>query len=87
MSEEIITKWGNLKLTEAKQYVVQVDTTNKEMVMKRGRPCLVGLIVLDKAVNKEAYFKTTMLSIWKPKGWVHFREVGTNLFLIMFQED
>lgn len=86
MSEEIIAKWGNLKLTEVEQLEIKANNYNEEVVIKCGKFCLVGLLIADKVVNKEA-FRTTMLDLWKLKSWVHFRVVGVNLFLFEFQND
>lgn len=46
---------------------------------------MLGLIVADKVVNSEA-FKATMTKIWKLRGRIQFRKIGTNLFLIEFQK-
>lgn len=54
---------------EAEQLEINVDNYNEEVVMKRGKPSLVGLFIANKVVNKEA-FRTTMLNIWKLKEWV-----------------
>lgn len=51
------------------------------------RECLflLGLVVADKAVNKEA-IRYTMVSLWRLKEKVDFKEVGFNLFIIEFKE-
>lgn len=84
MSEEILEKWGNLRLTEVEQIEVQIDISMNEVVSRCGRLCLIGLIVVDKLINREA-FKAIMLKVWKPRGRVQFKGVGDNLFLIEFQ--
>lgn len=76
--------WENLKLTDAEKHEVQVSEVEEQALVRRGNLCLIGLAVSDKSINKEA-FKSTILSLWKPKGLVQFREVGDNLFLMEFQ--
>lgn len=56
------------------------------VVSRHGRMSLIGLIVGNKLINKEA-FKYTMLWIWKPSGEIHFKYVGDNLLFIEFTND
>lgn len=64
-SEEIIEKWHNLKLTEAKE--IEVNVNCSDVFQRHGNIFLVGLVVSDKAINREA-FKNTALSIWRSQG-------------------
>lgn len=85
MSEEIIEKWSNLKLTESEQHEVKIDAVDDEIMFRRGKQCQIGILVSEKSINREA-FKSTMQNIWKPKRGLQFREVGDNFFLIEFQK-
>ncbi|XP_042969013.1 uncharacterized protein LOC122301685 [Carya illinoinensis] len=84
MADSILEKWDKLKLTDAEQAEVLIDLSADGIAFRRGTLCLLGLVVADKVVNKEA-FKATMVQIWKIRGGVQFKGVGTNLFLIEFQ--
>lgn len=86
MSDETIDKWGKLRLTEEEQHELQVDITEETKLVRRGQLCLIGLILSEKKINKEA-FKTTMQNVWKTKGWIRFKGVGDNLFINEFQQD
>lgn len=51
----------------------------------RGLHCLFELIITEKGLNKEA-FKNKMPQVWKLEGWVSFKEVCENCYLIEFQK-
>lgn len=53
--------------------------------MRRERLCLLGLVIGEKAFNREA-FRSTMQNLWRLQGRVDFLEVGNNLFVVEFQD-
>lgn len=53
---------------------LQFEAEIQDEVTKRESLCLLGFIVMEKHIHKEA-FCSTMLNIWKMKGRVEFREV------------
>lgn len=55
-------------------------------IRKWKRLLLLGLVVTNKVINKEA-LRTMMKGVWKLRGTVDFKEVGHNLFLIGFFEN
>lgn len=73
--EELAKRWEGFQLTETEDAVFTLpeDVISESKV--RGLHCLLGLIITEKRVNKEA-FKSTMAQVWKLEGWVSFKEVG-----------
>lgn len=51
-----------------------------EEIWKRKKLSLLGLVVADKLVHKEAS-RSMMIGIWRLKGKVNFKVVGKNLFI------
>lgn len=45
--------------------------------------CIVGRVLFEKNVNSEA-FQVTMSQIWRLEGWVCFKELWVQCFLIEF---
>lgn len=52
---------------------------------KEGELCLVGGIIAEKPINKEA-FRKTMASVWGLLETVQFHEVGDGLYIIKFKK-
>jgi hypothetical protein len=46
---------------------------------------LVGGLVVEKAINKEAFCRT-MTAVWRLIEAVGFHEVGENLYIIQFKK-
>lgn len=85
MDEDILNSWKRFNLSDLEKTIDAFDQAIPEEISRREHLCLLGLIVVDKAVNKEA-FRSTMVSLWRLKGKVDFKEVGFNLFIIEFKE-
>lgn len=49
-----------------------------------GKHCILALIISDKSVKKEA-FRSTLTKIWRPVGWITFKDMDDNKFLVEFQ--
>lgn len=86
MEEDIIKSWQKLKLTEAERNATQIERGILEAISQREKLCLLGFMVSEQMVNKEA-FKSTIQTLWRLKGKVSFKEVGFNLFIIEFKEN
>jgi hypothetical protein len=50
----------------------------------RDQSCLVGKLLADKVVQRD-YIRVHMMRAWKTLGWVVFKVLGDNLFLIEFE--
>lgn len=51
-----------------------------EPTLSKEKFCLMGKIMVDKRINKDA-FKVTMIKVWKFARDIRIFEVGANLFL------
>lgn len=86
MEESIIKGWRNFWITKEEQHYLSQEPMVPEEIWRHKKLSLLGLVVADKLVNKEA-FRNTMIGIWRLKGKVDFKEVGNNLFIFKFQEN
>ncbi|KAF5445241.1 hypothetical protein F2P56_034307 [Juglans regia] len=86
MAEDITTLWDRLSLTEEESKDVVVKEGDIHATLERGRFCLIGKIITEKRVNRDA-FKGTMLKIWKVDTTVNIVDVGFNLFLFEFANE
>lgn len=82
--EEIVESWCNLKLTYFEQLVALFEDHDSKDISIRKQCSLLGFIIADKQVNKEA-FKNTICSVWKLKGKVNIKNASPNLFIFEFQ--
>lgn len=83
MADELEERWARFSLTEGEQEGIVVKETDVEELEQLGERCLVGSIVADKSINKEA-FRSLMTTLWKAKGEVSFKEIQDNLWLFEF---
>lgn len=79
--EELSCRSEGFHLTEGENEVIQVsEDTTKDSNIRR-EYCLMALLVSEKSYNREA-FKATMSKVWRDQGWVVFKNVGENKFII-----
>ncbi|KAF5447349.1 hypothetical protein F2P56_032906, partial [Juglans regia] len=84
MEEELESLWKGFTLTDQEKKGFEVTKTEVETVAGEKKFCLQLLVVAEKQVNKEA-FRTTMSKLWSPEGWIQFKEMGINKFLMEFE--
>ncbi|XP_040996053.1 uncharacterized protein LOC121242227 [Juglans microcarpa x Juglans regia] len=84
MTEDITQRWESLKLTEEEQEQLTLPEEALLSSNTKGKHCLLAMIFNDRTANMEA-FKSTMSKAWNTKGWITFKEFGTNKFLLDFQ--
>ncbi|XP_040990949.1 uncharacterized protein LOC121238174 [Juglans microcarpa x Juglans regia] len=84
MDEDLSELWNKFSLTEEERYEIVITDQDIENNMGRGKLCLVGRVIADKKINKEA-FKNTMLKVWKACAGTKIIEVGDNLYVFEFQ--
>ena len=82
IEEELSKHWENLNLTSEENSIYHAAQTQNYGI--RGQHCIASKILSEKGLNNEA-FRKTMALIWKLKGWVRFKELGDQKFLIEFQ--
>ncbi|XP_042954760.1 uncharacterized protein LOC122291187 [Carya illinoinensis] len=84
MTEDLTRRWESLKLTDEEQEEVILSDEAVLSSNVKGELCLLAKIFNDRTANREA-FRSTMSKIWNTKGWLTFKELETNFFLIEFQ--
>ena len=77
---------GELSFTEEED--VDVDVVIRREIMEgmvaRGKSCIIGKLLYNMLVSKEI-LKKEMVRWWKPTGWLTFKVVGENMFLMEFE--
>ena len=86
MSESLEELWSRLSLTEEEQNEVVVEKEWIDEASVVGKKCLLGKILLSRAVNIEA-MRNVFLKIWRLKSDLSIREVGDRLFLLHFEDE
>ncbi|XP_059452415.1 uncharacterized protein LOC132183040 [Corylus avellana] len=85
MAEELEEQWARFSLIEGEQEGITVKEEDVENLVKIGERCLVGRIVAEKSINREA-FRSLMTTLWRVKGGASFKELQENLWLIEFSD-
>ena len=57
-----------------------------EPMVEGGSVCVVGKLLANKTVGKEI-IRPLLICAWQPTGWVSFKTLGTNPFLIEFENE
>ena len=86
MTESLEELWGRLSLTEEQQDEVVVEKDWIEDVTAVGNKCLLGKLLLRRAVNIEA-MRNVFLKIWRLNHGLTIREVGERQFLFYFENE
>jgi hypothetical protein len=56
-----------------------------QQVSLKGKSCLVGKLMVERIVGKKMIKKGTLIRGWKPMGFLIFKVLGENTFLIEFE--
>ncbi|KAL5775637.1 hypothetical protein ACOSP7_013194 [Xanthoceras sorbifolium] len=81
--EEIARRWAKLSFSDDDGPIAIIDEGLKAEGIRRLSLSLVGKIVSNREVNKEA-FRNTIASIWRTKSEVEVESIGINLFVFRF---
>lgn len=84
MVDNLTTRWGNLTLTEDEGAIEDVPEEEFIEMAGKGRNCLVGKLLSKQNLGKEI-IRTKLVRRWKPTGYLTFRALGKNYFLIDFE--
>ncbi|XP_041001644.1 uncharacterized protein LOC121247347 [Juglans microcarpa x Juglans regia] len=84
-AEDLASQWERLHLSKEESACFHVKQENINGDEKRDKYCMVGKALTEKGVNNEG-FRITMSQIWRLEGWVTFKELGEQCFLIEFQK-
>jgi hypothetical protein len=85
-AEELSRMWGSFSLSEVEGEEMEINNQAWEVGAIRGKNCLVGKLVADHLVSKEAIL-TSLLRGWKPSKTPTFTVLGDNLFLVEFTDE
>jgi hypothetical protein len=84
ITEDVARMWEKFNLMEEESVGIKTQEGDFEPLAARGSNCVVGKLLADRVVGKEV-IRTPLIRAWQPSGWVSFKSVGENLFLIEFQ--
>jgi hypothetical protein len=82
--EELTKQWGKLMLREDENPRIVIQEQSVTQLVQQGQACLIGKLLTERSIGKEI-LKTPMIRVWRPTGRVTFKTLGTNLFLIEFE--
>lgn len=82
--EELTKQWGKLMLREDENPGIVIKEQAIAPLVQRGQACLVGKLLTERSISKEI-LQTPMIRAWRPMGRVSFKTLGTNLFLVEFE--
>jgi hypothetical protein len=83
-TEDITKIWEKFTLMEVEDVGVNIDVQTTVIVVTRGSSYIVGKLLADRTMSKEI-IKTPLIRVWHLTRWVSFKDLGTNLFLIDFE--
>ncbi|XP_035547260.1 uncharacterized protein LOC118348857 [Juglans regia] len=86
MAEDLEFLCQHLSLSEKEKGEIHVESSLLESNIARGERCLVMSLLIDRYYNREA-LKNTMRKVWQPACKVRFKNLGSNLFLVEFEDD
>jgi hypothetical protein len=86
MEGELTHLWGSLSLRDDESFEVDIEETEMAPLMVRGAVCLVRKLLADWNVGNEV-IKTPLIRSWQPSGWVTFKMLGINTYLIEFEKE
>jgi hypothetical protein len=84
MADDLAKLWGKFSLTEEEGSGVEAPEDTLDAFLLKGHTCLVGKLLADRIVGKDT-IKSTLIRGWKPTGFVLFKVIGPNLFLVEFE--
>ncbi|XP_042962402.1 uncharacterized protein LOC122296666 [Carya illinoinensis] len=84
-TEDLAKRWEKLQLSTEESSCFHVKQEVHQGFEGLGKQCIMAKAMVDKNVNSEA-FRVTMSQIWRLEGWVRFKELGDQSFLIEFQK-
>jgi hypothetical protein len=83
MADDLSRLWGNLSLDEGGIIELEIRPWSVEVVVSRGKFCLVGKLLTERYVGKEI-IKRTLIKGWRPSEHMTFKVLGDNMFILEF---
>ncbi len=84
MAEDLLNLWKIFSLSKEENLAVEASDQGLNNISDRGKSCLVGKLLADQIIGKDA-LKSTLIKGWKPSGTMVFKNLGDNLFLVEFE--
>ncbi len=84
MAEDLSNLRRNFSLSEEESLVVEAMVQGLPDAVNRGRACLVGKLIADHIIDKDA-IKPTLIRCWRPSRNTMFKALGDNIFLVEFE--
>jgi hypothetical protein len=84
MAEDLSKLWQNFSLSGEENLGVEAIDQGMQDVVVRGQSCLVGKLISDRIIGKDA-LKSTLIRGWRPYGTSTFKVLDDNLFLVEFE--
>jgi hypothetical protein len=86
MADDMTMLWKNFSLTEEEGVEVEIRSDVLEEAALKEQVCAIGKLLADRYVSKEIV-RSAMIRFWKPTGYVSFKVLGTNIFLVEFEHE
>jgi hypothetical protein len=86
MAEDVTRMWEKFNLLEEESVGIKTQEDDFEPLVAKGSTCVVEKLLVDWVMGKEV-IRTPLIRAWQPSGWVSFKSVGENLFLIEFENE
>jgi hypothetical protein len=83
---ELTHLWGSFSLRDDESFEVDIGETEMAPLLAWGAVCLVGKLLADRTMGKEV-IKMPLIHAWQPSGWVTFKMLGNNMYLIEFEKE
>jgi hypothetical protein len=84
MAKDLSNLWRNFSLPEEESLEVEATKQGLHYIAARGRSCLVGKLLADCLIGKDA-IKATLIRGQKPTRTTILKNLGENLFLVEFE--
>ncbi|XP_059458315.1 uncharacterized protein LOC132187908 [Corylus avellana] len=84
MADKLTEQWEKFTLLEEESVGVDIPEHEIEMVVSQGSLSIVGKLLSNLVVGKDIV-RIPMVWAWHLSGWVKFKDLGPNLFLIEFE--
>jgi hypothetical protein len=86
MADDMTKLWKNFSLMEEEDVEVEIRSDVFEDAATKEQVCAIGKLLANRYVSKEIVRSAT-IRFWKPTGYVSFKVLGTNIFLVEFEHE
>jgi hypothetical protein len=83
MVDGIPTLWEKFPLTNVEDLELLIPKFELHEGVTQGKTCVLGKLIAERMLSKEM-IRSTLIQCWKPTGYLFFKILGANWFLIEF---